>query len=87
MDADESGRPEDDGDPCRTGGEYIGYDGAGTFNQSGGTNTTLDLTVAQDGGSGTYTLSGKAGHTVWRFTTVLGASPTPQSQTAAAELR
>jgi len=35
----------------------------------------------------TYTLNGKAGHTIWKFTTVLGASPTPQSQTAAAELR
>ena len=35
----------------------------------------------------TYTLNGKAGHTIWKFTTVLGASPTAQSQTAAAELR
>ena len=43
-----------------------------------GTTYTADLT---------YTLNGKAGHTVWRFTTVAGASPTPQSQTAATELR
>jgi len=43
-----------------------------------GTTYTADLT---------YTLNGKAGHTVWKFTTVLGASPTPQSQTAATELR
>ncbi len=43
-----------------------------------GTTYTADLT---------YTLNGKAGHTIWKFTTVLGASPTPQSQTAAAELR
>jgi len=43
-----------------------------------GTTYTADLT---------YTLNGKAGHTVWKFTTVLGASPTPQSQTAASELR
>ncbi|TMC45153.1 MAG: hypothetical protein E6J25_02935 [Chloroflexi bacterium] len=35
----------------------------------------------------TYTLNGKAGHLVWKFTTVLGASPTPQSQTAAGEQR
>ena len=34
-----------------------------------------------------YTLNGKAGHLVWKFTTVLGASPTPQSQTAAGEQR
>jgi len=43
-----------------------------------GTTYTADLT---------YTLNGKSGHTVWKFTTVLGASPTPQSQTAATELR
>ena len=43
-----------------------------------GTTYTADLT---------YTLNGKAGHTVWKFTTVAGASPTPQSQTAATELR
>ena len=43
-----------------------------------GTTYTADLT---------YTLNGKAGHTVWKFTTVPGASPTPQSQTAATELR
>ena len=43
-----------------------------------GTTYTADLT---------YTLNGRAGHIVWKFTTVLGASPTPQSQTAAAELR
>jgi Tfp pilus assembly protein PilF/uncharacterized protein YkwD len=35
----------------------------------------------------TYTLNGRAGHTVWKFTTALGASPTPQSQTASIELR
>jgi len=43
-----------------------------------GTTYTADLT---------YTLNGRAGHTVWKFTTVAGASPTPQSQTAATELR
>ncbi len=43
-----------------------------------GTTYTADLT---------YTLNGRAGHMIWKFTTVLGASPTPQSQTAAAELR
>jgi Tfp pilus assembly protein PilF len=43
-----------------------------------GTTYTADLT---------YTLNGKAGHLVWKFTTVLGPSPTPQSQTAAGELR
>jgi len=43
-----------------------------------GTTYTADLS---------YTLNGRAGHIVWKFTTVLGASPTPQSQTAAAELR
>ena len=43
-----------------------------------GTTYTADLT---------YTLNGKAGHTVWKFTTALGASPTPQSQTAPVELR
>jgi tetratricopeptide (TPR) repeat protein len=43
-----------------------------------GTTYTADLT---------YTLNGTAGHTVWKFTTALGASPTPQSQTAAVELR
>jgi uncharacterized protein YkwD/Tfp pilus assembly protein PilF len=35
----------------------------------------------------TYTLNGLAGHKTWQFTTVIGPSPTPQSQTAAAELR
>jgi uncharacterized protein YkwD/Tfp pilus assembly protein PilF len=35
----------------------------------------------------TYTLNGKAGHSVWKFTTADGPSPTPQSQTAAVELR
>jgi Tfp pilus assembly protein PilF len=43
-----------------------------------GTTYTADLT---------YTLNGKAGHTVWKFTTALGPSPTPQSQTAPVELR
>ena len=43
-----------------------------------GTTYTADLS---------YTLNGRAGHIVWKFTTVLGASPTAQSQTAAAELR
>ena len=44
----------------------------------GGTTYTAELS---------YTLNGQAGHTVWKFTTVPGATPTPQSQTAAAELR
>ena len=35
----------------------------------------------------TYTLNGVAGHKTWRFTTAVGPSPTPQSQTAPAELR
>jgi hypothetical protein len=35
----------------------------------------------------TYTLNGKAGHSVWKFTTAVGPSLTPQSQTAAVELR
>ena len=43
-----------------------------------GTTYTADLT---------YTVNGRAGHTVWKFTTVLGASPTPQLQTASTELR
>jgi Tfp pilus assembly protein PilF len=43
-----------------------------------GTTYTADLT---------YTLNGKAGHTVWKFTTAPGLSPTPQSQTASTELR
>src|SRR6202011_4815593 len=43
-----------------------------------GTTYTADLT---------YTLNGKAGRTVWKFTTALGPSPTPQSQTATSELR
>ena len=43
-----------------------------------GTTYTADLT---------YTLNGRAGHTVWKFTTALGPSPTPQSQTATSELR
>ena len=43
-----------------------------------GTTYTADLT---------YTLNGKAGHIVWKFTTVPGASPTPQSQTASTEQR
>ena len=38
-----------------------------------GTTYTADLT---------YTLNGKAGHAVWKFTTALGPSPTPQSQQA-----
>jgi len=42
-----------------------------------GTTYTADLT---------YTLNGKAGHSVWKFTTALGPSPTPQSQTAPAEV-
>jgi Tfp pilus assembly protein PilF len=43
-----------------------------------GTTYTADLT---------YTLNGRAGHAVWKFTTALGPNPTPQSQTAATELR
>jgi Tfp pilus assembly protein PilF/uncharacterized protein YkwD len=43
-----------------------------------GTTYTADLT---------YTLNGKAGHTVWKFTTAVGASPTSQSQTAPMERR
>ncbi len=35
----------------------------------------------------TYTLNGFAGHKTWQFTTVIGPSPTPQSQTAPMELR
>ncbi len=35
----------------------------------------------------TYTLNGFAGHKTWQFTTVVGPSPTPQSQTATDELR
>jgi hypothetical protein len=39
--------------------EYIGYFGRGTFNQSGGTNSVLYLTMGwQPGSSGTITLSG-----------------------------
>jgi Tfp pilus assembly protein PilF/uncharacterized protein YkwD len=43
-----------------------------------GTTYTADLT---------YTLNGKAGHSVWKFTTAVGASPTSQSQTATMERR
>ena len=43
-----------------------------------GTTYTADLT---------YTLNGKAGRVVWKFTTAIGPSPTPQSQTAGIELR
>ena len=43
-----------------------------------GTTYTADLT---------YTLNGIAGHMTWHFTTVIGPSPTPQTQTAADELR
>ena len=35
----------------------------------------------------TYTLNGVAGHATWHFTTALGASPTPQTQQAADDLR
>jgi len=35
----------------------------------------------------TYTLNGFAGRKTWQFTTVIGPSPTPQSQTAPMELR
>jgi uncharacterized protein YkwD/Tfp pilus assembly protein PilF len=42
-----------------------------------GTTYTADLT---------YTLNGVAGHKTWRFTTAIGPSPTPQTQTAASEL-
>ena len=35
----------------------------------------------------TYTLNGVAGHATWHFTTALGASPTPQTQQAADNLR
>jgi len=41
------------------GNEYIGENGSGAFTQSGGTNTTMSLTLGdQTGSSGTYTLSG-----------------------------
>jgi Tfp pilus assembly protein PilF len=43
-----------------------------------GTTYTADLT---------YTVNGKAGRAVWKFTTAIGPSPTPQSQTAGNELR
>ena len=43
-----------------------------------GTTYTADLT---------YTLNGKPGRSVWKFTTALGPTPTPPSQTAANELR
>jgi uncharacterized protein YkwD/Tfp pilus assembly protein PilF len=43
-----------------------------------GTTYTADLT---------YTLNGFAGHKVWKFTTALGPSPTPQTQQAPVELR
>src|SRR5438128_5287172 len=43
-----------------------------------GTIYTVDLT---------YTLNGVAGHATWHFTTALGASPTPQTQQAADNLR
>jgi hypothetical protein len=43
-----------------------------------GTTYTADLT---------YTLNGKPGHSVWKFTTALGPGPSPQSQTAGSELR
>jgi hypothetical protein len=41
-----------------------------------GTTYTADLT---------YTLNGFPGHKVWKFTTALGPSPTPQTQQASAE--
>jgi Tfp pilus assembly protein PilF len=43
-----------------------------------GTTYTADLT---------YTINGVAGHKTWQFTTAAGPSPTPQTQTAPAELR
>ena len=43
-----------------------------------GTTYTADLT---------YTLNGIPGHKIWKFTTAVGPSPTPQSQTAPDELR
>ena len=43
-----------------------------------GTTYTADLT---------YTLNGFPGHKVWKFTTALGPSPTPQTQQASGELR
>ena len=49
------------GDATLAGIEYVGYNGTGTFNQSGGTNTVShnDLVVGYNSGSvGTYTLSG-----------------------------
>jgi uncharacterized protein YkwD/Tfp pilus assembly protein PilF len=42
-----------------------------------GTTYTADLT---------YTLNGFAGHKVWKFTTALGPSPTPQTQQASVEV-
>jgi fibronectin-binding autotransporter adhesin len=43
-----------------TGGEVVGYQGTGVFNQSGGSNSTAGstLSVGGDGGTGTYNLSG-----------------------------
>ena len=41
------------------GSEYVGYNHSGTFNQSGGTNTTQQLSLGRAAGSsGMYTLSG-----------------------------
>ncbi len=37
--------------------EYVGYAGTGTFNQSGGTNSSAYLILGGNGGSGTYNLS------------------------------
>ena len=43
-----------------------------------GTTYTADLS---------YSINGVAGHMTWRFTTAIGASPTPQTQQAAAGVR
>src|SRR4029079_1519247 len=46
-----------------TGFEYVGYSGAGTFNQSGGTNICPNIDLGeQSTGNGTYNLSGGLAH-------------------------
>ena len=48
-----------------TGAEFVGFHGAGTFNQSGGTNAATSVIIASDVQStGTYTLSGTGSLTV-----------------------
>jgi len=61
QDPGESGSVELSGDgQLSTDQEYVGYEGTGTFSQSGGTHTVnvrFEL-ASQDGSSGTYSLSG-----------------------------